>query len=453
LVRRLVAVGLGLLAWSVPTAARGRGVDQDSTVFPLLEAVRRALATHPSVAITEAEMEGAAAQVAEARSALLPRLAVDVGGTRHEEPMIVAPLHGFDPQRPPRFDPLLLQGRLTAGWMLFDGGARRARIDRARANEGSASAGDEAARSALVERVVRAYLRVRGGRELEGAHRAQVGSLEAERDRAERMLAAGRVARVNVLRAEAALSRARASEATAAAALREAEAELARLTGQEVEALAGRRIEAAAPAAGLGEPDRTVLVERAVAASPTVERARRRQGAAEAGHREAAAAFWPTLSLAAGYNAFASAADAAVTEWQAALQLAWPLFTGGSRKAASERTAAEVVMATEAVRLATLDVASEVDRWVTALEEAAARVGSLEAAAAQFEEVLQVETLALQAGAGVQSDYLRAVSDLLETRAALTEARSAVVGAHVSLARLTGELGVGWLERMVEVRQ
>jgi len=449
----VIGLGLALMAGAAPAAAWGRAVEQDSTVFPLLEAVRRALATHPSVAITEAEMEGAAAQVAEARSALLPRLAVDVGGTRHEEPMIVAPLHGFDPQRPPRFDPMLLQGRLTAGWMLFDGGARRARIDRARANEGSASAGDEAARSALVERVVRAYLRVRGGRELAGAHRAQVGSLEAERQRAERMLAAGRVARVNVLRAEAALSRARASESAAAAALREAESELARLTGVEAGALAERRIEAAAPAAGLSEPDRTVLVERAAAASPVVERSRRRQRSAEAGHREAAAAFWPTLSLAAGYNAFASVTDAAVTEWQAALQMAWPLFTGGSRKAASDRTAADVVMATEAVRLATLEVAAEVDRAVTSLEEAAARVVSLEAAAAQFEEVVQVETLALQAGAGVQSDYLRAVSDLLETRAALTEARSAVVGAHVSLARLTGELGVGWLERMVEVRQ
>jgi tellurite resistance protein len=45
------------------------------------------------------------------------------------------------------------------------------------------------------------------------------------------------------------------------------------------------------------------------------------------------------------------------------------------------------------------------------------------------------------------------VSDLLETRAALTGARSAVVGAHVTLARLTGELTVEWLERMVEVGQ
>jgi len=425
----------------------------DSASFPLVAAVRRALATHPSVGLTEAQVASSDAQVAEARSARLPRLSLDVGGTRFEQPMIVAPLHGLDLTRPPRFDETLLQGRLQAGYTLFDGGARGARIDRARANAGSASANDAVARAALIERVVRAYLRVRGGREVVAAYGAQVSSLESERARAERMFSAGRVARVAVLRADAALSRARAAQSSAAGTLREAEGDLARLTGSTPEALEGSRIEAASPGADLVEPDRARLIEAASSSSPSVDRARLRLRAAEAGHREAVASYWPTLSLSGGYVAYASASDAAVTEWQAALQMAWPVFTGGSRRAAASRTASEATAASEAVRLAELDVAAEVDRAVTALEEARAREVSLAAAEAQFEEVVQVESLALETGAGVQTDYLRAVSDLQETRAALTEARSAVVGAHVALARLTGELTVEWIERMVEVRQ
>ncbi len=453
-VRVRVGVLIAVLAGATPGAVAAWSPQAaDSAAFPLVDAVRRALVTHPSVGMTEAQVAGAAALVAEARSARLPRLSVEATGTRFEQPMIVAPLHGLDLMHPPHFDPTLLQGRLQASYTLFDGGARGARIGRAVASAGSASASDAEVRGALIERVVRAYLRVRSGREVVSAYGAQVSSLESERERAERMFSAGRVARLAVLRAEAALSRAHAARSSAAGALREAEGELARLTDTTVETLEGSRIESAEPGASLVQPERQRLIEAAASSSPTVERARLRLRAAEAGHREAVASYWPTLSLAGGYVAYASAADAAITEWQAALQLAWPVFTGGARQAAASRAASEATAASEAVRLAELDVAAEVDRAVTALEEAQARETSLTAAAAQFEEVVQVESLALETGAGVQTDYLRAVSDLLETRASLTQARSAVVGAHVTLARLTGELTVEWLERMVEVQR
>jgi outer membrane protein TolC len=447
--RRLVRAAFLVLCVS----RAGSVAAQDSTVVSPVEAVRRALATHPSVGVSQAELEGSEALAAEARSARLPRLALDVGGTRYQEPMIVAPLHGFDPRRPPRFDETVFLGRLQAGWTVFDGGARQARIERARANAGAAAANAEAARSALIERTVRAYLRVRGAREVQAAHAAQVISLEAERDRATRMYAAGRVARVTVLRAEAALSRAEAARSTAGAALREAEAELARLAGVEAGEVALWSVAAAAAGPLLERPDRSESVEAAVASSPAVARARWRQEAASAGRQEVGAGFWPTLSLLAGYNAFAGAKESTITEWQAALQLAWPVFTGGARRAAVDRTAAELTGAAAAVRLAELEVAADVDRALTGLEEAQARALSLEAAARQFEEVAQVESLALETGAGVQSDYLRAVSDLAETRAALTEARSAVVGSHVTVARVTGKLTIDWLERMVEVRR
>ncbi len=78
---------------------------------------------------------------------------------------------------------------------------------------------------------------------------------------------------------------------------------------------------------------------------------------------------------------------------------------------------------------------------------------ALTSAVQQFAAVLDVETLSVNTGAGVQTDYLRAVSDLLEARAALSQAIAAEASARVALARATGELTPEWLARNLEVGQ
>ncbi|MGH7504048.1 MAG: hypothetical protein ACRELX_00280, partial [Longimicrobiales bacterium] len=64
-----------------------------------------------------------------------------------------------------------------------------------------------------------------------------------------------------------------------------------------------------------------------------------------------------------------------------------------------------------------------------------------------------VERLAADAGAGVQTDYLLAESELLDTRAALSAARYAEVVARVELARATGRLSLDWLTTNLEIRR
>ena len=103
--------------------------DPAGTDLTLAEAVRRALATHPAVVAAAAGVDRAEAAAAEARSALLPRVATEWTGQRFEEPMVVSPIHGFTPDLIPAFDRTLVQGNLSATWLLFDGGARGARID------------------------------------------------------------------------------------------------------------------------------------------------------------------------------------------------------------------------------------------------------------------------------------------------------------------------------------
>jgi outer membrane protein TolC len=68
-------------------------------------------------------------------------------------------------------------------------------------------------------------------------------------------------------------------------------------------------------------------------------------------------------------------------------------------------------------------------------------------------EVARIEQLALEVGAGTQTDYLRAAAELARTRAALVESRHAEIAATVELARLTGDLSTAWLERALELSQ
>jgi outer membrane protein TolC len=95
-------------------------------------------------------------------------------------------------------------------------------------------------------------------------------------------------------------------------------------------------------------------------------------------------------------------------------------------------------------------VAEGVDRALTALRAARARVTALAAAVTQSEEVTRIERLALDAGAGVQSDYLTAEAALFRARAALTDATATEVLARVELARVTGELTMDWVGAQLE---
>ena len=97
-------------------------------VLTLGEAADAALASHPTVLAARARVDGAHAAREAARAAFLPTVVGTSGLVRHAEPMVVAPLHGFDPMNPPAFDRTLIQSQLATEVTFFGGGARRARV-------------------------------------------------------------------------------------------------------------------------------------------------------------------------------------------------------------------------------------------------------------------------------------------------------------------------------------
>lgn len=442
---------------ALPSPLSGQEAQVEDTLT-LETAARGALETHPLTAAGRAGVEAARASRRSATSERLPSLAFSASLTRFDEPMVVAPLHGFDPTTPPDFDRTLIQDRLTLDYTLFDGGTRSARVRQADAGVGTARAGLRIREMELLADVVTAYVEVRTLREVVASHRDRRAALETETTRVERFLEEGTAPRVELLRARAALGDAEAEARTAEVRLAVAERELERVVGLPRGAAATRvlsplHLDAPPPE----EEDPPVLPTDLVPAdappNPALEEARQRVAAAEAATAEARARYWPDVSAGAGLQQFGSAQGEFTTEWQAGLRISYPLFTGGARGSAAERARADLRLATEELRLRRYAVEEAGEQARAAWVEASSRARALTSSVEQHEEVARIEALALAEGAGVQSDFLRAEAALLRARAGLAEARGRTVLAAVQWARARGVLTLEWLLQHVEAER
>jgi cobalt-zinc-cadmium efflux system outer membrane protein len=413
------------------------------------EAVARALEHHPSITAASHALDGARAEVSESAGARWPQLRLDAAATRFQEPMVVAPLHGFDPQSPPLFDRTLVQFTLGASYTLFDGGRRGALVRRDEAAVMLREADVDATTQALIAEVVHAWLAVSAGRALLAADDDQLGALRAEFDRVQQFLAVGRAAPVEGLRVEAALAQAEAARVAREVELARTEELLARLTGIPVETVRATTLAASQVSGPM--PPLDGLRAQVRAGNADLARAQSRVRAADAMAAAAGSSWWPELRLQAGYTDYSSGEGRLTGEWQAGVRAGYALFTGGSRRAASARAGSERHAAEAEVAAIALRLDEAVDRVVAMGRSAEARSTALAAAARQYEEVARIERLALDEGAGTQPDWLSAQAALRTARSALIEARHAEVAAHVELARLTGRLSPATLLTLVEI--
>jgi outer membrane protein len=417
----------------------------------LEDVVAGAIDTHPELSAASWRAAAAGSAAAGARSTWWPSVGATTHVTRYQEPMVVAPLHGFDPSRPPAFERTLLQGHVNVEWRLFDGGLRRARIGAADGLARSADAAAAVVAEAVVAEAVSSYLAVLSARAVLLAHERQVEALESERVRSSQLFEEGRAPRVHVLRTEAALSRAVAERSAAAEGAALAERRLARVSGLAPGQVSGVALVDLAPAPG-APPEREALVARARSGSPVVTRASARAAAGSRALDAARSARLPRLAVGGRYSVFGSAAASFEPEWSASAQLSYPVFSGGALRREVERASSEAEAARAELGAVLREVEDAVDAALTGYRAAVSRVAALETAEAQSAEVARIEALALEAGAGVQTDYLRAEADLLSTRAALAEARHGAAEARIRLARATGGLDLARvLELLVEV--
>ena len=430
--------GIVLALFLFPAAALAQ------SSLPLPDAVDRALARFPAVEAARARQEEAAAALNEAQAARNPRGRLTGSAIQYEEPMLVTPIHAFSPTLLPDFDETLGQATLTVSYTLFDSGADKARIRTADAQSVAAGAALGSSEQILARRVAAAYLTVLGQQQVLDAHDSRRTALEAELSRVQQRFEVGRAARVEILRAEAALANAEAERVRLSSALDNAERELARLLDTAVEDTRAARlvpVELADPRV----PAREELAAEGIASSPTVAQARAQAVAAESQIALARAVARPEVRAVGNYNEWTSSQGEFTGEWNAGFQFVVPLFDGGATRSRIARAEAAHRAAQEQVRVAEVQVREDVDRSAAAVEEAEARIASLTKAAERFAEVVRVQKLMLDEGAGTQTDYLNAEADLLAARASLADARHSAILARVDLARAAGRLTPAWL--------
>ena len=441
---------LALLPGAIQGQSSEQGRIEEGESLTLSEAVALALGSHPAVGQARAAGDVAGARVKQARSALLPTLAGQGSLAWYEEPMVVAPLHEFDPMNPPTFDQNLVQGALSLGYTLFDGGARGARIRQAEAGERAVEAGGADAGMTVMAQVSASFLGVLSGEELLTAVLGQKAALSAELERVGLFLEEGKAARVELLRVEATLSRIAAREISARVDVELARNRLARLTGLEAGAVRRMALASVSPVGGVVADEELILAS-ARETNPGLARAREELAGAKAGTRVASAAWLPKVEAAGRYADFGTLDGGHVQEWQGALQISYPIFTGGAREGERERAVAEERRVAEALRLTEMVVEDEVETALASVREAAALRVALELAAEQSEEVARIEALALEAGAGVQTDFLRAQAELFQARASLSQARHGEILALIQLARVKGALSMEWIQENMEM--
>ncbi|MGH9459107.1 MAG: TolC family protein, partial [Thermoanaerobaculia bacterium] len=370
----------------------------------LAEAIDAALASEPSIALAAAESDAAEAAADVAESALDPQVEVTGSAVHHDEPMVVRPIHGFEPGAIPPFDRTLLQSALTARWLLWDGGALRGRAREAEARASAAESEAASIRQEIIARTVAAYLEVVSAAETLAAQDERLAALDAELERVRLLLEVGRAADVELYRAEAARAAAEAERVIASTALDLAEKDLSRLTG-----LPAARTSAAA-LASVTAPGAAARAEEvldgALVTSPRVERLRHALAAEQAALASARGAKRPSVQAASSLLEYGSAEGDFTFEWNAGLHFRFNAWDGG---AADERVAiasARVRAAEARLAMVEREIAGAIDAALAEVARAGARVESLARAEAGFAEVARVERLRLETGVGTQAEYL-----------------------------------------------
>jgi outer membrane protein TolC len=410
----------------------------------LVEAVTRALSYYPSVQASAAQVEVAEAAVDEAEAARFPTVSVGASATRYQEPTIVHPIHAFTPDLVPPFDQNLFQALADLRYSLFDGGGRSARIEENRARRQSAESSLLEARQRLLSQLIQQYLSVLSRARTLDAQERSLEALEAELSRVKQVFDVGRAATVDVLRVEASIAAARAERVRLASSLDLAQRSLARIVGVETfETRASNLVPLAL--AGVSLPSREEILQNALQSSPSARLARDELAVAEAALDGSRSRRLPTVNLDGRYINYGSASGANSLEWNVGVSLAYTVFNGGAVSDAVARSQSAARSASERLRWMELEVAGEIDRGLSAMEEAEARIESLKTAVARFDEVSRIEKLRLETGVGIEADYIRAEADRLAAEAGLIEARYAEIAARAELARVGGNLSPEWV--------
>jgi outer membrane protein len=411
-------------------AAFGAGAEP----WTLQRALEYARDHNPDARIAEWRIRGAQAGLEEANAAFWPRLQLQSGYSRTDNPMMVfgnilnqrAYSTSLDFNHVPDVDDLNVRGTMEVP--LYAGGSSAAGRDAARSRKARAERTREAIRDALAFEVVRAFQTLLKTREFIRASEAAVNAFNKNLEVAKSRLEGGTLLKSDLLSIEVHLARAQEDLVVARKADKLANRALRNLLGMEEGELS---IVEEVPAAEA--PDSLDFSRRAELAA-----ARERESEARSRLRSERGGYQPRVSAFGSLDydyGWVTGGDG--QSYTAGILLRWDLWDGFSTRARVRQAAAELESVRAEEQKLRLDLALEADRARLELQAATERLavsGKVVASATEnarlvrerFEQGLALSIQLIDAETALVGARVRRVDALSDQRIAVAAVRKAL---------------------------
>ena len=329
--------------------------------------------------------------------------------------------------------------RISANWLIFDGGDRNFQLRAARANVDAAEANAVATEFSVAYSVSQQFYAALAARESRAAAVTALEEAQQNLRAANARIASGAATRSDSLRAIIAVGNQQLAVMTAENDLQNANAALTRLVGTPFTVTASQSDSVLTPVT----VDSTELA-RLLDTSPAIRSAEASVAAAGASVRSSRTDYWPSLTT--SYGLTNNIADTSFNFWQSrtlqnksfSLSMSVPIFNGLGREETVQRAKITEMNARASLRDAQLLAQQQLVQYLGQLRLAQARIAIQQASLEAAQEDLRVQQQRYSLGASTQLELLTTQTQLNSARYNLVNARYQVRIAKAQLEQLIG---------------
>lgn len=412
----------------------------EARALSLVDVVDRALCANPQTRAAWANARAQAARLGAARSAYLPTVSANAGAARNRSDGLTA---GAAPGGSVTYNST--NAALSAGYVLYDFGARSANLESALQTLIAANFGQDAAAQKVFLSAVQSYYQLFASRAaVEAAREAERASQESYKAATARY-SAGAATSADKLQAQTAYSQTTLNRIQAEGNARNAEGTLANTIG--VDANRALTYEVPTIKAPDEQFDRNLdqLIAQARRQRPDLAAAEAQVRAARSGVDAARAAGMPTLSLTAGVDMSDTSLTSPIHSQSIGVSLSVPIFTGFNNT--YQIRVAQAAVDSQLAQRDSVNLQVAFDVW-QAYQNLATGTQAVRSSADLLASATESERVALgryKAGAG-------SIIDLVTAQAALASARLQNIQAlyswyvfRAALAQAMGQIDSGVL--------
>jgi outer membrane protein len=407
--------------------------------FDLPSAIELALKNNPSLRTVQWSIETERYAIDAARAERMPKIDFGAGATRYRYPMPLVPIVlelPFSNVQIPNFESTIYDTGAFFKLALFKGGRITRNIRIAETRKALAEDNYTAARQDLVYNVTSVYHKILQLQKLLASNEAMARQMESHRNNVDQFLRAGTVPRVDLLSTEVELAHAKQNVLLVRNNLESAFDLLKNLMGMD-DVEASITIVEPVPAGVIYPPDEEA-VSTALRQRPDYRAVAKKQQIAAERVKMAKGKRFPDVNAAAEYTKRAGEATDFKENWSVGARMTIPLFDGGLIRSEIGRERVELERVKEEERALKLSIMREVRDALLNVANATDRMDAAKAAITNAQEVLRVERLKYDTGAGTNTNVIDAQTALLRAE---TDAHQAAYDKEVGYALLVRCMG------------